>query len=398
MRILVVQESDYLERGPHQSHHLLERLVQRGHEVHLIDYQVDWKKHRESGIITQTLVKEDAFKVMAPGVTVFRPPIVRLPVLSYASLLVTHRQEIAHQIDEFHPDIVIGFGLLNARLAIHQCSLHGVPFIYYTIDELHRLVPEALFRPIARYVESNNYQLATKVLSINQGLREYTEEMGADSSKTAIIRAGVDYERFSSADGSDIRQKYGFKDTDTVLFFMGWVYPFSGLDTVAEQLASLGRKNIKMLILGKGELWEELQSIRKANGLEDQIALEGWKPYDQVPSYIAASDICLLPAQKNQIMQNIVPIKMYEYMAAGKPVIATDLSGIRKEFGDDNGVVYVQEPHDTLMKVLELVSMGQVRELGRKAQDCVKGNDWTLITDAFEDLLVETVEQNGQVG
>ena len=49
--------------------------------------------------------------------------------------------------------------------------------------------------------------------------------------------------------------------------------------------------------------------------------------------------ICLLPAHKNEIMMNIVPIKIYEYMAMGKPVIATKLPGLVKEFGEDSGIL-----------------------------------------------------------
>ena len=46
MRILVVQESDWLERNPHQQHHLFDRLSERGHEVRVMDYPIDWRKMR----------------------------------------------------------------------------------------------------------------------------------------------------------------------------------------------------------------------------------------------------------------------------------------------------------------------------------------------------------------
>jgi glycosyltransferase involved in cell wall biosynthesis len=387
MRILVVQESGYLERGPHQGHHLLERMVLRGHDVHVIDYPIDWAHQTGKGLAPPWEIHAKAFKVVAPGVTVIRPIIIRLPILNYLSLLVSHRIEIANQIRMFNPDVIVGFGLLNARMAIRQGRYNGIPFVYYVIDELHRLVPEAPLRSIAKHIESGNCRMATSVLSINQGLMEYTESMGADPSKTSIIRAGVDFKRFSSADGSKIRQKYGFKDNDTVLFFMGWTYNFCGLDAVAEQLVASGRKDVKLLVLGKGELWEKLQAIRAENGLEDKMVLEGWKPYSEVPSYIAAADICLLPAQRNEIMQNIVPIKMYEYLAAGKPVIATDLPGIMKEFGQGNGVEYVSAPADAFKKSVELAISGRVGELGKKAQELVCKNDWDIIVDQFEDAL-----------
>ena len=46
MKILVVQESDWIKRNPHQQHHLMERLSMRGHEIRVIDYPIDWKKDK----------------------------------------------------------------------------------------------------------------------------------------------------------------------------------------------------------------------------------------------------------------------------------------------------------------------------------------------------------------
>lgn len=392
MRILVVQESGYLERGPHQGHHLLERMVQRGHEVRVIDFPIDWKAQNDGSILSPRIVKAKAFKAVAPGVTVIRPAIIQLPALSYISLLVTHSREISRQIREFNPDVIVGFGLLNASISIRLARRHNIPFIYYVIDELHRLVPEAIFKPIAKAVEMSNNRLADKVISINQGLKEYTEEMGAEQSKTKIIRAGVSFDKFALADGTAIRQRFGFNDEDTVLFFMGWLYDFSGLDEIALSLARSDNKHLKMLVLGKGGLWDRLNDIKNQEGLGDRLILEGWKPYDEVPSYVAAADICLLPAKRIKIMENIVPIKMYEYLAAGKVVFATGLSGIRKEFGTGNGVMYINSPEEVIPLAEKIRNNGTLVTEGKNGQAFVRPNDWDRMTNEFESLLQEACQ------
>lgn len=390
MRILVVQESDWIAKGPHQSHHLFERLAQKGHEIRVIDYPIDWRKAPTKKPLV--MIKQTFFsvhKVVDGGVTVVRPAIVQLPILNYMSLLVTHRLEIIRQIRNFKPDVIVGFGLLNARLAATQARHNNIPFVYYVIDELHRLVPEEMFQTLARAVEINNNKNATKVISINEGLKDYTVQMGAAPEKTEVIRAGVDFQRFSQADGSEIRKKFGFTADDTVMFFMGWLYDFSGLDEVAMEMAKSNDSHLKLLVLGKGELWDRLQEIREKEGLEDRIVLEDWKPYSEVPKYLAAADICLLPAKKTEIMENIVPIKMYEYMAAGKAVFATDLSGIHKEFGDGNGVIYIGDSKEVVAKVEDLVSNGQVTDEGLRGQNYVRPNDWSSMTNQFEQMLTE---------
>jgi glycosyltransferase involved in cell wall biosynthesis len=395
MRILVVQESDWIAKGPHQSHHLFERLAQKGHEIRVIDYPIDWRKapiKKPLIMIKQTFFS--VHKVVDGGVTVVRPAIVQLPILNYMSLLVTHRIEIIRQIRSFKPDVIVGFGLLNARLAATQARHNNIPFVYYVIDELHRLVPEEMFQTLARVVEINNNKNATKVISINEGLKDYTIHMGADPEKTEVIRAGVDFDRFSKADGSAIRKKYGFTAEDTVMFFMGWLYDFSGLDEVALQMAKSENKHLKMLVLGKGDLWDRLQEIKERYNLGDRLVLEGWKSYGEVPSYLAAVDICLLPAQKNEIMQNIVPIKLYEYMAAGKPVICTSLHGVITEFGYDNGIHYIDGPEEVIPLATTLIDCSSIESEGHLAQQFVADNDWSVITSSFELTLNELLHSN----
>lgn len=388
MKILVVQESDWTEVGPHQSHHLMERLSVRGHEIRVIDYEIRWRAHKRDGFISLRQVIQNYHKAVEGGnVTVIRPAFIRTPILDYASLLVSHRNEIERQIREFQPDAIVGFGILNANTAIRLARKHDIPFFYYIIDELHRLVPEKPFQAVARAVEARNMKAADMVISINEGLREYTIKMGADPDRTEVIRAGVDLEAFNPDDREAIRSNYGIQDDETVLFFMGWLYEFSGLKEVALALAKNQDSKIKLLILGKGDLWSTLQEIRRDHGLEERIIMVPWVPFPDVPKYIMAADICILPAHENEIMMNIVPIKVYEYMAAGKPVLATSLPGLMKEFGKTNGVLYAASSEEVLDKALELIESGVIVSEGKKARDFVKSLNWDDLTDVFQQTL-----------
>lgn len=384
----MVQESDWVARGPHQSHHLMERLSKRGHEVRVIDFEILWRNKKRRGLIAKRETFKNVHKAIEEGdITVIRPSIIKVPILDYLSLLYTHHKEIKRQIREFRPDIIVGFGILNANIAIHLAKKNRIPFAYYIIDELHRLVPQRAFRNLARYIESKNMKNADKVLSINEGLREYTIQMGAQKDRTEVIRAGVDLERFASTNGKSIREKYGLNDDDIVLFFMGWLYDFSGLKEVAMELAKVENDNAKLLIVGKGDLWNILQDIREKYGLEKKIIIVDWVQYNEVPEYLAASNICILPAYKNDVMRNIVPIKMYEYMAAGKPVIATENHGIKSEFGNNNGVIYIDKPEDALQKAVKLVETKSMDKEGQAAKKFVEKCNWDLITNIFERTL-----------
>ena len=387
MRILVVQESDWIKRNPHQQHHLMERLSMRGHEIRVIDYPIDWKE--DEGHYQKRGVVEGYHKIHPlASVKVIRPSILKLPLLVYPSILFSHRKEIKRQIEEFKPDVIVGFGIINSYIAARIARKEKIPFIYYWIDVLHRLIPEKSFQVLGEHMERTTIKNSTQVITINHKLEEFVKNLGAHN--TRVIGAGIDLDKFDpNLEGNIVRQKYGIKDDETVLFFMGFLYHFSGLKEVALELSKGEYKNLKLLIVGDGDAYSDLHNIVKEHDLGDKVLLTGSKDYNKIPEYVAASDICILPAYPDEeIMQDIVPIKIYEYMAMAKPVITTKLPGIMKEFGKENGISYVNKPADVLMKAMNI----DINHDGKKARTFAELNDWNRITNEFENTLKGVVK------
>ncbi len=394
MKLLFTQDTDWLRRNPAQQHHLAEMLSLIGHEIRVIDYELLWKTQGRRELYSRREIFNNVSKIhKGANIMVVRPGIIKVSLLDYVSLLFAHKREIERQIKEFSPDVVVGWGILSSYLAIKAARENNIPFLYYWIDVLHRLIPFKPFQPMGKMIESRVLKHADRVLVINEKLRDYVIKLGTQPERTQVLRAGINLEQFKPNINRDtVRKQYGLREEDINLFFMGWLYRFSGLKEVALQLAKMGNHNLKLLIVGEGDAYEELQKIREKYNLQDRLILTGKKPYQEIPSFIAASDVCLLPAYPAEtIMQDIVPIKMYEYMAMGKPVIATKLPGVMKEFGEDNGVVYVDRPEDVVAKALELVQNGSVGTLGSKARSFVERNSWDNITDEFEKILEEAI-------
>ncbi len=86
-------------------------------------------------------------------------------------------------------------------------------------------------------------------------------------------------------------------------------------------------------------------------------------------------------------MQDIVPIKMYEYMAVGKPVICTKLPGIMREFEEGNGVLYVESPAKVPEMAYTIVSNGSIKNHGNSSRSFVQNLDWNSITNRFEEFI-----------
>jgi len=391
MRILTVIETDLLKKGPQQHHHLMERLSTRNHKIRIIDFEILWRKKVRDGLSSKKLFVINFSKAIKNSrVTIIRPRILYIPILDYVSEAFTYGKEIYRQIKQFKPDVIVGFSALNTYIALKLAKRYKIPFVYYLIDAQHTLIPFKAFQPIGKILESQIAKKADEVIVINEELKRYAINLGANPKKVRIIRAGIDPNKFNpNIDGQEIRERYDLDEKDTVLFFMGWLYPFSGLKEVATELAKIkdNYPDIKLLIVGEGELYPELEQIKKAHNL-NQLTLVKWQPYTEIPKYIAASDLCLLPAHNNEVMKAIVPIKMYEYMACGKPVITTKLPGIVKEFGVGNGVIYVDNPENVIEMAVKLSrNKEKLKEIGLKAAKYVKKYNWENITNQFESIL-----------
>ena len=147
---------------------------------------------------------------------------------------------------------------------------------------------------------------------------------------------------------------------------------------------------VKLLIVGTGEAEGELQQLCTQLNLAARVIFTGRQPYEAMPNFMAAADFCLLFSKINQVTRHIVPIKLYEYMASGKPVLASELPGVMREVPPGNGVTYARG--DTLVSALtKLLAPKTRRQEGEHARRFVETNcDWETLTDEFENLLQET--------
>ena len=125
------------------------------------------------------------------------------------------------------------------------------------------------------------------IITINKKLSEYLSQTGIDHNNISVIKSGVDLEKYNpKIDGSNIREIYGIKKEDNVLFFMGWLYHFSGLKEVALELAEGNDDTTKLLIVGEGDAFEDLKKIKDKYDTNNQIILTGNQPYEKIRSNI----------------------------------------------------------------------------------------------------------------
>jgi glycosyltransferase involved in cell wall biosynthesis len=403
MKILATQETDWLNRNPIIHHRLLEALSRRGDEVRVIDYDIDWAKH--GGPILQGRAEfRDAHKYFADSrITVIRPAMLRTPLVARISWLLGNWRELRKIFRDDRPDVVVAYGISNALLSLGFSRAAGRPFVYHVMDALHTHAEAPLVRCVARTVERLTMGRADRVIVVSQGLARYATSMGARAGRLDVVpiaanRVGADPEL-----GARIRASLGVSEREVILLFVGWQYAFSGLRELVKDFARRGRDFpwLRLVIVGRGELFDELQRLRAEARLERQVILTGQRPVDEIGGFIEAADFGLLPARRNETMEHLVPTKVVEYMERGKAVIATRLPGLEAEFASLPGILYIDRPEQTIDRVRGLDKAGDpvairaaARVLGETCRDAIqRRDDWDAVTDRFASILRSLAER-----
>lgn len=369
-----------------------------GVEVVVIDYDFLWSS--KSGIGFQKTRKE-----MVPGkvfpdikIRVITPWMIKLPLFNRLSIIPSHTINIIKTIKQFQPDVLINFGILNASLSTLIAKLYKIPSTYYIIDHLHLLLENPLLERIAKAFEIFNIRHSKALFAINQGLLDYSNRLTRTKfQREVLIKGGVDFHLYDSYKDEkyNMRQKYGIPPSATVLFFMGWLYKFSRLDELAEKIVKAHPlNNLYLFVVGDGDLLAQLTQIKLDSVNGDKIILTGKVEFEEIPRLICLSDFCLLPSKRNQIMENIVPIKLYEYLASSKPVICTYLPGVYKEFGDDSGIIYINNIEE-IFQILEKNVNSSKSEMQARATGLK--SDWSMRVEQFQNelKLIIDEEKNG---
>ncbi|MFA0832420.1 MAG: glycosyltransferase [Methanobacterium formicicum] len=391
MKILLLQDAEWRKKGPHQQHHLMELLSLQGHEIRVIGFDQLWQEEDHSFYSRRLFVSDVCRFYEGAKVSFIRPSFIKIPLLDYISFLLTSRSEINEQVSEFDPDVIIGFSsILTNYWGLKVAKKMKIPYLYYCYDNPSSLLVPKPFVSTAEHIVIKIMKNSDYILTINKALNDYVISLGTDPDITKVLPQGVDMGRFNcdETQRKEIRSMYNVDENDVLLFFMGWLYTFSGLREIIVDINKIRNTHphIKIMIVGFGEDENYLKDLVESLDIADRVIMTGKKSYDEIPNLISAADICLLSAHNDEVIRDIVPIKLYEYMAMHKPIIATKLPGVYKEFGENNGIIFVDNPEDVVETVLSLDD-NIIRKTTMEGTNYIKDYDWDDIVINFEKIL-----------
>jgi glycosyltransferase involved in cell wall biosynthesis len=148
-----------------------------------------------------------------------------------------------------------------------------------------------------------------------------------------VWESGVDVEKFQEA--RNRREELGWADKFVVMYH-GTFSPNRGLQDAIAAFVSLAEEypDLRLCLLGAGEALPELQALVKRLGLEDVVMIHPPVPYAEVADYIASADVGIVPLPDIEWWRTSSPLKLMEYLAAGKPVIVSRIAAHTAVLGD----------------------------------------------------------------
>jgi glycosyltransferase involved in cell wall biosynthesis len=326
-----------------------------------------------------------------PGVTVRRLPVVlrfgNAPLVP--GLLGVRDADVIH----LHYPFIFGAELVSAAARIRRIPL----VLTYHND----LVGEGLRRYLfGAYVAST----AGFVLGTARKLAVVSEEHARSCAQApyfagrwkdvAVIPNGVDTGLFRPrTDGSAVRRKFGITDAERVIAFVGALdraHFSKGVPTLLEAAAALAREDVILMIVGDGEWKARYQLSARKLGIGSRTIFTGMVPFPSLPEYYNAADAVALPSTVESFGMVLI-----EAMACRKPVIASDLPGVRSVVTDgrDGFLVPPGDPAALAAKIRAVVDDPQLRiTMGHRGREKVEQRyAWPVVIPRLVDLYGKAV-------
>jgi glycosyltransferase involved in cell wall biosynthesis len=344
MKILIIHEIDWIAKVPFEPQHFAEIFSIKGHQVFVIDCGQPNPNNLRNGLHTSKI--ENFHKIYdKSSITLIRPSSILLKGLNRLTHFITCERVIQKTIIENKIDLILLYGVAtNGIQTIKIAKKMGIPVVFRALDVVHKLVHVPILKNLVKFYEKNVIYNATKVLTTTPDMASYVKKMGAKDENVEFFPLGINSNIFKPlAKDKILSQHLGISSKDKVVIFVGTIYPFAGLEILIKKFNLLKKKipNIKFIIIGGGPSFKEIKSLVEKNKLYSNVILTGFKSQHDIPKYISLADICVTPFVINDITDNIMPVKIIEYLACSKPVLCTPMKGTIQLFPDETyGIFY----------------------------------------------------------
>ncbi|NNF07793.1 MAG: glycosyltransferase family 4 protein, partial [Candidatus Eisenbacteria bacterium] len=266
-------------------------------------------------------------------------PKPRPSIIEEAALAAYNRHYINAVRDEikaFNPDILYQRHGVFSVVGVALAQELGLPLVM-EVNGSEVWVKEAwsrlYFGDLARKMERVVFEKASRLVLISKALEPTIEELGGSPDRMVVSPNGVDVTRFDPQGNFDKeRNELGFGSGDVVCGFVGTFHKWHGVLFLAEQITDLCRANpnLRFLFVGDGDFKPEIEQMLASEVKEGRVAFTGLVSPGRISKLLGACDVLLSPHLPFEDGTEFFgsPTKLFEYLASGRPVVASRLGQI----------------------------------------------------------------------
>ncbi len=292
---------------------------------------------------------------------------------------------------------------LSPKIAFGVSRLTAIPFAI----EINGVEEEALMQgrpdtspwsPVKTRFRRAMYRRAARVVVVSERLASLVAaRTGLSADRIAVVPNGVDPGKFAPIDAADARRRLGLPAAPWIVY-VGNLVPWQGLETALRAMPLILEQNpeARFAIVGDGMLRGSLEEIVRNLRVDHAIVMTGAVGHECVPVYLSAATVCVAPFTRGRNEGiGLSPLKIFEYMACARPVVASAISGVTALFERSGGGVVVppDNPEAFAQAVSRMLSHpDQARRMGERGRRfAIAECTWAKTAERVEHVLQEAI-------
>jgi glycosyltransferase involved in cell wall biosynthesis len=351
VRILMIAPEPFFEpRGtPFSEYHRVRALTDLGHQVDLVTYPFG-QDVQLRGLRVFRAMRPPLVHGVKIGPSVAKIPLDALLALTALRRALTGRYDAVHSHEEG--------GVIGVVLA----ALLRVPHLY----DMHSSLPQQLsnfafsgsraIRAVFAAIERLMIRRSRVVIVICPSLEDTVRAIDPQARTILIENApGSSGEDASAADGHAVRHRLGVADEAPVVLYTGTFEAYQGLDLLFDAMAIVAaeRSDARLVLAGgKPDQVARARELARAAGIEASAIFAGERPADEIPAYLHAASVLVSPRSRG----TNTPLKIYQYLRAGRPIVATRLLTHTQVLGDDTSILTGATPQEFAAGILAAIT------------------------------------------
>jgi glycosyltransferase involved in cell wall biosynthesis len=278
-------------------------------------------------------------------------------------------KELQEAIQTFNPDVVYERSAWMSNGSVDVLKSFNIKHIVEINAPFEEEVKEfekasSFISIIGKKKLKNLLQSATLIAPITTSLEKYiVENYEVNPSNCLVVPNAIDKQEIQINESrvEAINKQFNLSEV-TVIGFVGSIFPYHGVDRLIKGVSKLKYTDIAILIVGDGYLIPELKELASKLEISSRVHFTGSVPKEDVYNYISAMDILTLPNTEWYCS----PVKLFEYGAFGKTILAVNEAGVSDVMSREEGVLF--ENNDSAFQDALLVAITEVDALEIKAK------------------------------